>query len=210
VARAPGPFVEITDNVHGAMNSPLLCDTGAVRLTISTLQGPNRPHRASYHRTADGFLIGTLDFERDTPVIDTQSTSNLGGAGFALCTTGVVLDADARNDTGELLAFRFLRLDGSGQFAKGFPQRTRQADVYSTTVSPRLFRSPDGSVFIALVASSLDNVKKAIVLDRQDGLSTDVELHGTGMTFAARLTTANTVAIDFQGRSFGPVPIPDP
>ena len=58
-----------------------------------------------------------------------------------------------------------------------------------SAVTPNLHRSPDGTLFIALVASPTGVRKKAIVIERQSGaIIGAVELSGIGGTFSATLT----------------------
>jgi hypothetical protein len=123
-----------------------------------------------------------------------------------------VLDPD--NTDGDVLAYRFLRLDDGVLFSKAFDYFTAITVDSSGTrhygsITPELHRSPDGTVFIALVASDTGVRKKALVIDRQSGNTlAAVELGGISGSFSATLTSANTVVITHAATTYPSISIP--
>lgn len=209
VARTPGSFVNITNNIEGHISSPRICSDGSVRLDVTG------SYLASYRRVTNNAFIGALAFHADTPLmqINSQATpetwSGGGGAGFSLCSTGIVLDLNALATDHHVLAFRFLRLSDGTFFSKAFNYYTPINNKEYGSVTPNLYRSPDGTVFIAVVASDVGVEKKALVIDRQTGNTLDtVELGGIGGTFSAILTSSNTVIITFAGTTYTGIVIP--
>lgn len=213
VGRDPGGFVEITNDIQGRTTSPRTCPTGEVRLNVTG------SYVATYRRTDNNAQIGSsIAFQADTPPMTAYSGATpvrwvgAGGAGFSLCSTGVVLDPD--NTGGDVLAYRFLRLDDGVLFSKAFDYFTAiTADSSGTrhygSITPELHRSPDGTVFIALVASDTGVRKKALVIDRQSGNTlAAVELGGIGGSFSATLTSANTVVITHAATTYPSISIP--
>jgi len=215
VARSPGSFIDITNDIQGRRDSPRTCPTGEVQLDVTG------SYVASYRRTADNRLIGsTIPFQEDTPLMTPYPGATpyvwigAGGAGFSLCSTGIVLDANALDNSSHVLAFRFLRLDDGVSFSKAFDYFTAVIVNSSGTrehgsVAPDLYRSPDGTVFIAIVASAAGVQKKALVIDRQTGntLGT-VEFEGIGGNFSATLNSSNAVNIVHAGRNYPAISIP--
>ena len=216
VARESGAFVEITQDVQGRISSPRTCSTGEVRLNVTG------SYVASYRRSANNALIGnSIGFQHDSRTMTAYSGATpvkvrgVGGAGFSLCSTGIVLDADAIDTSDHVFAYRFLRFDDGGLFSKAFDYFTAiTVDAGGTrrygSIIPELYRSPDGTIFIAVVASDTGVRKKALIIDRQNGntLAT-VEFQDQHWgSLSATLTSTNTVVITYTGITYPGVSIP--
>ncbi|MCG6533785.1 MAG: IPT/TIG domain-containing protein [Syntrophales bacterium LBB04] len=158
VARVFGDFVEITNDIVG-QRSTRTCSTGAVRLDVCP---PNCPgyasgaYVASFKNAYPNTSIGSpITFFKDNPKV-----SNLGGAGFSLCSVGIVLNAYANNPNG-LMEFQFLDLDTGKIFGSPVGQPGRgyglnlEVDVKNppTTYNPRIFRSPDGTIIMVIAGA---------------------------------------------------------
>lgn len=211
VGRQPGSFVNITNDINGQDDS-LSCATGEVALQISG----SGAHLAEFTRVSDGGLIGSLQFDdesRDMTAYSGATVERLsgpGGAGFSLCNTGIALDLNT-TDGSDVFAYRFLRLSEGTRFTFTFSYYsaviTRNGTRYYSGVVPKMFRSPDGTVFIVIAASTTTDEKRAVVIDRESGaVVDDVELP-TGGTFSATLTAANTVVITSAGAQRPPITI---
>lgn len=214
VGRQPGAFVEIGDAIRGNTTSGS-CASGEVSMTISGTSTAT----ASYRRNATGSNVGSIAFQRDSAGMEpyyggtTYTWSGSGGAGFSLCSTGVALDPVVTPGSDEM-AYRFLRLDDGTSFSKTFHYFTAVVTDSTGTKSfssptPDLYRSPDGTVFVAVVPSQVAVAEKALVIDRRTGSTLGaIEFNGLGGTVTAELTSANNVVVTRNGTSFPAVAVP--
>ncbi|HEY3044835.1 MAG TPA: IPT/TIG domain-containing protein, partial [Vicinamibacterales bacterium] len=159
VSRQSGAFVDITDDVSNQISSGRTCTGGPggnVRLDVTG----TGPFTATFVRlTTPATPIGSFQFRKDTPQINAYAGAtleeilNLGGAGFSLCSLGVVLDADARSYAQRVLALTLIDLQtGTKGTPYGFgyysPAVQNGNTYYYTRSAPTIFRSPDGTIIL--------------------------------------------------------------
>jgi uncharacterized protein (TIGR03437 family) len=214
VARQPGVFQNITNDINTRKNSPRTCSTGEVRLEISG------SYVAAFKRTANNSTIASVSFDDETLEMTPYSGATPvtwtggGGAGFSLCSTGVVLDLNASDLNSHFLGYRFVRLQEGTQFYFTFNYfsavRTDSSGVrHYHTATPEIHRSPDGTLFLAVVPSDTTDTLRAVVIDRQRGtVLGQVELPRSGpFVSSATVTSGNAVVITSGTNQYPGIPI---
>jgi hypothetical protein len=201
VARTPGQFTEITSAIEG-QTSTQLCPTQAVRLTVCSgvnCGAPTYPFTATFNRVAGGAQIGQpMGFH-----LNNARVSNLGGAGFSLCNVGAVLDADTSTISNQLMGIQFLDLGTGRVFPPGgyyfFNYLTPSGNA---SITPRVFRSPDGTILIVVTASSIGPSElTAAVLDQVNPGNPNQSCQSPTVsnTFSATITASNKVSASLAG-----------
>ncbi len=220
VARQPGGFSEITSQVLNRHSSHS-CIGGTARVDITASGGDS--YRAAYQRLPGNAPIGSsITFHDSYTFIDAGTKrifQGYGGAGFSGCDVGLVFDPG--NSAGPRLLLR--DLDNGATF-KGSPyqiaiQVPRLTPPATETYDPRFFRSPDGTIILAITAAR-DNatghvtatyfdkatgggVLEAVPINKPAG-STSVG----NPSVSAVLNTNNTVSLTFGSQVLSPIAIP--
>jgi hypothetical protein len=208
VARQPGAFVEITTSIEGQVSNRT-CSTGAVQLNIcSSNCGSNYPYVATFQKAPNGPQINQpIPFH-----LNNSRVGGLGGAGFSLCTVGVVLDGDTSGVSPQLMGIEFLDLVTANHFPSGgyyfFNYGTPAGNA---SYVPRIFRSPDGTILIVASASTIGPSQlTAAVFDQESsasGVNTNCQSSSASNSFSASITSTNQVSITLAGTSCSAVPI---
>jgi hypothetical protein len=211
VGREPGSFTEITYDVQGEMTTGRVCGSGEVRVDITGA------FTAAYKRVSSGAQIGSsVNFEKSTGSMTSPgggapvSEPDLGGAGFSLCNTGVVLDANALDWSSHHIAYRFLRLDTGGSwFSVPVNYFSALVGVNMSSGSPRLHRSRDGTVFAIVTPSETTDDSRVLLLDRESGaVFATIEVAGVVGGMTAIITADNKVVVTKAGVTHPAVVIP--
>jgi len=200
IARQTGNFVEITSAIEGkVVNSN--CSTGAVQLQVC---GPNCPGSASPYvatfRKAGGAQIG-----QPQPFhLNNTRVAGLGGAGFSLCSVGVVLDGDATGFSPQLMGITFLDLVSGQTFPTGGEYTFNFVTPNGTASSvPRIFQSPDGTLLIVVTVSTIGPSQlNAAVFDAihpNNPPSTSCQSQTVSSSFSASVTSANQISASLAG-----------
>jgi hypothetical protein len=153
VGRETGAFTEITAGVVG-QHAARTCTAGTAKVEIAPTTGSG--WQAQYRRVAGNAPIGSaIAFDADFWYMSGSTRiirSGIGGAGFSLCGTGVVFDAGG---TSPRLVLRDLDSGTSFQaspYAIAIRVPRLQAPA-SEDYTPRFFRSPDGTLLLAVTAA---------------------------------------------------------
>jgi hypothetical protein len=200
ISRQTGNFVEITSAIEGKVAN-LPCSTGAVQLNVC---GPNcpgsaAPYVATFKKTGGAQIGQSQPFH-----LNNTRVAQLGGAGFSLCSIGVVLDGDATGFSPQLMGIIFLDL-GSGQT---FPPGGDYTFNYGTpngtsSYVPRIFQSPDGTLIIVVTASTIGPSQlTAAVFDAihpNNPPSTSCQSQTVSTVFSASVTSANQISASLAG-----------
>ena len=194
VVSAAGNFTEITADIENRTASTL-CTTGSVKLNIcsgTNCSQPTYPLTASF-TTSGGAAIGQpLGFHANG-----TGTTGIGGAGFSLCTVGVVLDADTHSNgtSAQAMGIQFLDLVSK----RLFPNSGEYFFNYgagNVSYVPRIFRSPDGTILIVATVSTTGPSKlTAAVIDQGNpNAPANTNCTSTNATnaFLASVTASNT------------------
>lgn len=202
VARQPGAFVEITTSIEGQVSNQT-CSTGTAKLNIcSSNCGSNYPYVATFQKAPNGPQINQpIPFH-----LNNSRVGGLGGAGFSLCTVGVVLDGDATGVSPQLMGIEFLDLVTANHFPSGgsyfFNYDTPAGNA---SYVPRIFRSPDGTILIVASASTIGPSQlTAAVFDQESsasGVNTNCQSSNASNGFSASITPTNQVSITLAGTS---------
>lgn len=216
VKRAPGDFIDVTSGLSTASNR--VCSSGFVELDVSG------SYSARYLDAGTSALIRAVEFDVDTRTFEHPSgdydvtVRGIGGAGFATCLTGVVLDANILNCSGHM-AFELVNLE-TGDLLSATPHCfniysgiTYSSGVpYYALVHPRILHSPDGSILGMVYASPTGPELRVALVDRGPGSGAvfrTVDLTGgIGGTVMLTVTTDDKVLISKGGTTYGPYSIP--
>jgi hypothetical protein len=165
VGRQAGSFSEITSDVLFRQTNRS-CAGGTVKVEVPT-GTPSLPsgtsYVASYRKVPANSLVGnsSIPFQSDFSYLDTfprTSTrfiiSGIGGAGFSLCSVGLVFDGGNGGS-----ARLFLRDLETGANFQGSPYSVairvpRLNKPHSQNYHPRFFRSPDGTIILVVTAAA--------------------------------------------------------
>ncbi len=150
VTRQAGSFVDITADISGQTINKT-CSAGTVKVDIcANCTGYAAPFAATYRVAANNNQIGSvIQFRKDN-----QRVAGLGGAGFSLCSIGIVLDGNAQGYLPQLMALTFLDL-GSGLAFQVSPYGFNYGTPSGTaSYTPRILRSPDGTVLLVVTAAT--------------------------------------------------------
>ncbi len=154
VARQTGGFSEITSQVLH-QHSTHSCSAGTARVEVTPSGGD--AYRATYQRLPGNAPIGSSATFHDSYTFTVAGTTRVfqsyGGAGFSGCDVGLVFDPG--NTAGPRLLLQDL---DNGSAFKGSPypiaiQVPRLTPPISQTYDPRFFRSPDGTIILAITAA---------------------------------------------------------
>lgn len=167
VGRQTGSFSEITGDVLYKHTSHFCAGgSGTKKVEVSTV-GTSQPsgtaYDASYRKVLANSLVGnsSIPFQSDFSYLDTfprTSTryiiSGIGGAGFSLCSVGLVFDGGNGGS-----ARLFLRDLETGANFRESPYSVairvpRLTKPYSQNYHPRFFRSPDGTIILVVTAAA--------------------------------------------------------
>jgi len=199
VARQAGAFTEITNSIEGKVSGQT-CTGGTVQVQVcSSNCGSSSPYVATYKKVSGGAQIG-----QQIPFYENNSTvSGLGGAGFSLCTIGVVLDGNT-NATGasaQLMGIIFLDLTSGNPLPEYYFNYYAPAGGNPSYV-PRIFDSPDGTILIlASAATTGPYLLTAAVFDQanpHNGVQTCQSL-AISSAFSASITSSNQVSVSLAG-----------
>lgn len=220
VGRQAGSFAEITNDVLQQHTSKT-CSGGTVRLEVAP---SGTAYVASFRKLAGNSPIGTsITFHPDFWYRDSSGTkygiNHIGGVGFSLCSAGLVFDAG----DGALPRLFMRDLDRGADFQASpytVPiQEPRLTPPFTENYSPRLFRSPDGTLLLAVtaapangtgnvVAAFFDTVAggallKSVPITRQAGSST---VGNPAITVT--LATDNRITLKFGSQTLAPISVP--
>lgn len=195
---------------------------GNVRLDVTG----TGPFTATFVRlTAPATPIGSFQFRKDTPQINAYAGAtleeilNLGGAGFSLCSLGVVLDADARSYAQRVLALTLIDLQtGTKGTPYGFgyysPAVQNGNTYYYTRSAPTIFRSPDGTIILVEHPSITTafrvavGVIDAVKLGQAGQLISTVETSATQVGFTSGQVNANNqIVLTVSGTTYPAITI---
>jgi len=208
VARQPGSFVEISNDIVGQVGTSRLCSTGTVRLDVCPPNCPGHPvgaYVATFNNVPGAVIGATIEFRRNS-----SSVSGLGGAGFSFCSVGIVLDGDASGYTAELMALKFLDLQSGANFLVN-PYPFNYYPPGSTTgYSPRVFRSPDGTLILVVAPANVGPAKlTAGFIDAVSGKLIKQESISTAtMLISATVTSNNQISLTADTMTFPLISIP--
>ncbi len=209
VAREPGVFTEITTDIEGKIASTQ-CSTGAAKLNICTgvnCSAPTFPYTASFTDSGGTAIGHALGYH-----VNGTGTSGIGGAGFSLCTVGVVLDADTHTNgtSAQAMGIQFLDLSTKQLFPLGGYFFNYGAPNNASYV-PRIFRSPDGTILIVATASTIGpSTLTAAVIDQVNPntpANTTCTSTSANANFLASITASNTVSISLAGANCSAIAI---
>jgi VCBS repeat-containing protein len=209
VAREPGVFVEITSDIENHIASTQ-CSTGAAKLNICTgvnCSAPTFPFTASFTNSTGTAIGQPMGFH-----LNGTGTSGIGGAGFSLCTVGVVLDADTHTNgtSAQAMGIQFLDLSTKQLFPLGGYFFNYGAPNNASYV-PRIFRSPDGTILIVATASTIgpSTLTAAVIDQANPSTPANTTCTATSATpaFSASITASNTVSISLSGTACNAITI---
>jgi hypothetical protein len=220
VGRQAGSFAEITSDVLH-QHTTRTCGGGTAKVDVAP---SGTAYVASYRKLPGNSLIGTtITFQPDFWYRDNSGTkytiANIGGAGFSLCSAGLVFDGGNGSP-----ARLFLRdLDRAADFQASpytVPiQEPRLTPPYSENYEPRFFASPDGTILLvvsAAPASGTGNVTAAF-FDRVAGgtilKSVSITKPASSATvgnpaITVTLGADNRITLVFGTQTFGPFAVP--
>ena len=210
VAREPGAFTEITADIEGKIASTQ-CSTGAVKLNICTganCSAPTFPFTASFTNPSGTSIGQPLGFHQNG-----TGASGIGGAGFSLCTVGVVLDADTHSNgtSAQAMGIQFLDLSTGQLFPLGREYFFNYGAPNNASYVPRIFRSPDGTILIVATASTIGpSTLTAAVIDQVNpNTPANTTCTSTSATnvFLASITASNMVSISLAGTNCSAIAI---
>lgn len=200
IARQTGNFVEITSAIEGNVSS-LNCSTGTVQLNVC---GPNcpgysEPYVAAFKKASGPQIGQPLPFH-----LNNTRVAGLGGAGFGFCSTGVVLDGDATGFSPQLMGIIFLDLGSGHTFPPGGEYTFNYVTPNGTSsYVPRIFQSPDGTLFIVVTASTIGPTQlTAAVFDSlnpNNPPSTSCQSQTASNAFSASVTSGNQISASLAG-----------
>lgn len=205
VARQPGGFVPITAAVLQQLSSGRLCPGGSVRVDVNP--GNVGANTASYRRVAGNVLIGSAAFDTHTPPTNVSPGFAIGGAGFSLCTHGIVVDAVVTTTS---YAVRFLELEKTPPVSPAshtFPFFT----ATGRSMPPALWRSPDGTIIMIGHASTVADRMAVTFLDTQTLGQSFAKVEATttwANDISAQITTTNRIVVTVSGTALSPITIP--
>jgi hypothetical protein len=222
VGRQFGNFVDITGDILSQHTSRTCSSAGSVKLNVES--GGGDYYTASFQQTAGGSSIGwSIPFFVDYWWYSSNTKNivgDVGGAGFSLCTVGIVFNAN--DGSGPRLVLRDLQQKGDFRDSPyaleisvpGLPS------PYSEQYRPHFLRSPDGTIILAVTASrplspgnltaaffdkvASGRIIKSVPLDRDPAKGTYV----SGYSISATLSSANEIVLTFGGRTLSPISIP--
>lgn len=220
VARQPGGFSEITNQVLHRHSSHS-CSGGTARVEITASGGD--AYRAVYQRLPGNAPIGSSTAFRDSYTFTVAGTTRIfqsyGGAGFSGCDVGLVFDSG--NAAGPQVLLQDL---DNGTAFKGSPypiaiQVPRLTPPNSQTYDPRFFRSPDGTIILAVTAARQNATGHitATYFDKETGgavlgavpISKPVGGESVGNpSVSAVLNSNNTVTLTFGSQILPPIAVP--
>lgn len=220
VARQPGGFSEISSQVLHRHSSHS-CSGGTARVEITASGGD--AYRAAYQRLPGNAPIGSPTTFHDSYTFIVAGTTRIfqsyGGAGFSGCDVGLVFDPG--NSAGPRLLLQ--DLDNGATF-KGSPypiaiQVPRLTPPIAQTYDPRFFRSPDGTIILAITAAreNATGHVTATYFDKATGGSilTAVPINKPAGSdsvgnppVSAVLNNNNTVSLTFGSQALSPIAIP--
>lgn len=224
VRRKSGTFIDVTSNIVGNRTSGRLCPTGLVRLDISG-SDISGSYVATYKNASTGAVIRSIPFERDCIPYEwppdagyTTAVNYIGGAGFATCNTGVVLNASLITAGVSRVCFRLLDLtraafyNSEPYYFNMYTGIIIRNDVryYSSTVFPKVYHSPDGSI-IAIATASPDGPWRRIAFFDQAKsgiLFKTVETNTIGGNLIFTLNSNDQITFTEDGTPHGPFDIP--
>jgi hypothetical protein len=228
VGRQAGNFAEITGDVlHQHTTRACAGGTAKVEVPAGTPSTPSgTTYVASYRKVPANSLIGTsITFQSDFSYLDTlggtstrRIIANIGGAGFSLCTVGLVFDGGNGGS-----ARLFLRdLETAADF-QGSPYAVdirvpRLTAPFTQDYDPRLFRSPDGTVILAVTAAPASGTGNLVATfydkaTRAKLSSLPISKPANSATIgnpaiSATLGADNRIALTVGTQTLGPVSIP--
>lgn len=220
VARQAGGFSEITSQVLNRHSSHG-CGGGTARVEITASGGD--AYQAAYQRLPGNAPIGSPITFNDSYTYMVAGTKHIierfGGAGFSGCDVGLVFDPG--HSAGPRLLLRDL---DTGATFKGSPypiaiQVPRLAPPITETFGPRFYRSPDGTIILAITAAreNATGHVTATLFDKATGggVLAAVPINkpaGSGSvgnpSASAVLNTNNTVSLTFGSQVLGPIAVP--
>jgi hypothetical protein len=210
VARVPGVFTEITMDIEGKTASTQ-CAPGAAKLNICAgvnCSAPTYPFTASFTNSGGTAIGQPLGFHQNG-----TGTSGIGGAGFSLCTVGVVLDADTHTNgtSAQAMGIQFLDLSTGHLFPLSGQYFFNYGAPNNASYVPRIFRSPDGTILIVATASTIGpSTSTAAVVDQANpNTPANTTCTSTNATaaFSASITASNTVSISLAGTACSAIAI---
>jgi len=206
-ARQAGNFVEITSDIVGQVLSRTF-SAGTIKVDVCP---PNCPgyvtgaHVAFLKKISNNAIIGApITFFKNNPRV-----AGLGGVGFNLCHTGIVLDGNATSYLPQLMAFKMINLTTGAQssaYSFNFVTPAR-----NTSYNPRIFRSPDGTIILymtpanigpaQLTAGFVDTAKSFTVIKQ-------IAINAIYGIINAAVTSDNKINFSFAGTSYPIFSIP--
>jgi hypothetical protein len=166
VGRQTGSFTEITRDVRSKHESHD-CAGGTVKVEIPT-GTPSLPSGtstvASYRKVPANTLVTSIPFQSDFSYLDPFSRtstrfiiSGIGGAGFSLCSVGLVFDG-GNGGNGGSARLHLWDLETGAKF-QGSPYSVAirvpmLPKPHAQNYHPRFFRSPDGTIILVVTAAA--------------------------------------------------------
>jgi hypothetical protein len=219
VGRQAGGFAEITGDVlhrHTSRN----CAGGTAKVEVVS---SGAAYVASYRKVPGNSPIGaSISFQPDFPYSSAgtkYTISNIGGAGFSLCSVGLVFDGG--NGAAARLFLRDLETAADFQaspYAVDI-QVPRLPSPYAETYEPRFFRSPDGTLILAVTAAPANGsgnvvaaffdkaaggaILKSVPITKPAGSSTV-----GNPAISAAVSADNRVTLTFGAQTLAPIGIP--
>jgi hypothetical protein len=217
VRRKAGSFTNVTSNI--TTTSGRTCPTGLVKLDVS---GTGGAYTATYRNTSTNAVIASRTFDWDSDPFDdpgggdwTVTAAGVGGAGFASCTTGIVVDMKY-SACATRMAIVLLNLESGAAFSSspycfhtysGVQQGN--PDVVAS-MNPKFYHSPDGSIIALAVASPAGPWVRIALFDQAKGggLFKSFDTSDFGGTISLTITSMDQVLVTQGMTSYGPYSIP--
>jgi hypothetical protein len=193
VTRAAGPFVEITADISGQTTNRTCTPGGTIKVEVCSNCGYAAPFAATFKTVANNAAIGsTIEFHKNS-----AGVAGLGGAGFSLCTSGIVLDGDASAYQAQLMNLQFRQLPSGTPFLMGTLPFNYGTPSGTASYVPRILRSADGTIIMVVTASSIGPSElTATFIDQGTGGSIikTVQIQQVGSVVSASISATNTVS----------------
>lgn len=202
VARQPGSFVPITADIVQQTSSGRMCSGGNFRVDV--VAATTGSMTASYEKMpATGYPVGSFTFHTHTQTFNNPMGLAYGGAGFSLCSLGIVLDAVSTVQSVDVKL-----LDLNTGHMRTYPVRL---DMPSLHVAPGIWRSQDGTIIMVQHASTIQSQVAVTYIDAVSlGLPFKVVQTTTlnALSTSALINANNEIVLTVAGTTYPAVKIP--
>jgi hypothetical protein len=162
---------------------------------------------ATFKNVGQNASIGApVEFRKDNPRV-----GGLGGAGFSLCTIGVVVDGNATSYIPQLMALKFLDLQSSRHFSANPYGFNFVTPAGNASFNPRIFRSADGTIILVVTAANIGpgQLTAAFVDQVNSGrVIAQIAIAQVSGTIAAAISTNNVITFSFGPTTYPSIAIP--